>query len=116
MSNSIEKSNIPAAYFKGLREANGADPDVMEDLGIPMSPESAERHYNSGKEVGRIIAESTLQIVQKTEDPERERWIRSFNLTGDIPYKTPEEQAETSRNIRRVRQLIAPGPEPKERI
>jgi hypothetical protein len=43
-----------AAYYQGLNE--GHDPEVAEDLGIPNSADSFERHLESGEIVGELQA------------------------------------------------------------
>jgi hypothetical protein len=50
-----QQHELNAAYYQGLREMNGVDPAVAEDLGIPMSPEASDRHVESGRQVGYVL-------------------------------------------------------------
>lgn len=98
---------IDSAFFKGFRE--GFDPEVAEDLGIPMTPESVERHIESAK---IVAAAGEIALEAEIEDP-RQEWIDSFHLSqpsseGPIRFATPEERAETTRQANRIRNLVHP--------
>lgn len=47
-----------AAYFQGLNEHH--DTEVAEDLGIPSSPESFERHLASARAVKEVLARTAI--------------------------------------------------------
>lgn len=49
-----------ASYFQGLNEMSGLDSEVAEDLGIPSSPESYERHLASAQAVKEALARAAI--------------------------------------------------------
>jgi hypothetical protein len=58
-----QQHEINEAYYQGLREMNGVDPAVAEDLGIPMSPEAMDRHVAAGHEVDDALARASQPPV-----------------------------------------------------
>lgn len=80
---------IEAAYYHGLNEMRGIDSEVAEDLGIPTSPESYDRHVSSAVEaVGMLAtahAEGETSPVQ-TELSDRATGI--INALADINYRS----------------------------
>lgn len=86
---------------------NGVDPSVAEDLGIPMSPESAERHLDAGKQVAAVLATHS-SAVEVPQSAARQEWIDSMHLTGPIPPKTPAEREIHSGHIADLKSHIRP--------
>lgn len=105
-----KQHEIEAAYFQGLREANGADPEIMEDLGIPMSPETMDLQLKSARHIAHIIGESGALPKRDT----RSEWIDSQHLTHpstdypQVPYKTADQKAVHTANVNKLRSNIKP--------
>jgi|GEM_PF-5473102 len=68
-----ERREIDAAYYQGLHEMHGADPEVAADLGIPTSPEEFEQHMRSGQEVARAL--SAAQTLAEGDTPDAGPYI-----------------------------------------
>ena len=62
------KYELEAAYYQGLREMGGVDPEVAEDLGIPMSPESYESHVASSHEVQAALATTARRAIDGADE------------------------------------------------
>jgi hypothetical protein len=46
-----QRYELEAAYYKGLREMNGMDPEVAQDLGFVTSPEEFEATLQSHTQI-----------------------------------------------------------------
>lgn len=46
------------AYRTGLGNIQGGDPEVLEDLGIPVTEETLRHHVACGAEVAELLRES----------------------------------------------------------
>lgn len=57
----VQKYELDAVYYQGLREMGDVDAAVAEDLGIPTSPESFEHHVTSGLKVAGKLTESAAR-------------------------------------------------------
>jgi hypothetical protein len=52
-----KRYELEAAYFQGLREMNGMDPDVARDLGFVTNPDEFEATLDSHKQINpRVVA------------------------------------------------------------
>lgn len=47
---------------------DGIDPEVAEDLGIPMSPESMEAHQHSAHEVQAALATTARRAIDGAKE------------------------------------------------
>ncbi len=47
---------------------DGVDPEVAEDLGIPMSPESLESHTRSAHETQAALAEAARRAIDGADE------------------------------------------------
>ena len=47
---------------------DGVDPEVAEDLGIAMSPESYESHLTSAREVQAALADTARRAIDGAEE------------------------------------------------
>lgn len=56
----------------------GVDPAVAEDLGIPMSPESADRHQEAGRQVGYVLTRAQELPASPAAEAMR-TWIAGAN-------------------------------------
>lgn len=62
------KHELDAAYYQGLHEMDGIDPEVAEDLGIPMSPESYESHVASAHEVRDALGRTARRAIDGADE------------------------------------------------
>lgn len=104
----VKQYQIDGAYYSGLRE--GFDPEVGDDLGIPMDPDTVEKQIQSAKVVNGLIGQASLSQQVEILDPTtqaraeaHEYYTEEFRLTGPRPPSTPEEKSVFTAGMSKVR-------------
>ena len=94
---SAERHELEAAYYKGLQEMNGMDPEVARDLGFVTNPDEFEAtlasHENTSPAADARRADHLKNIeLYHTQTDEQRAW-----------KPTPEEQASSDVSIKQAR-------------
>ena len=66
------------------------DDEVLEDIGIPTSPESLLRHVQAGAEVARVLGIDTRTPRERARGDAEQYYAEQFHLTG--PLDISDEQ------------------------
>lgn len=103
---SIENPNmhdLETAYYTGLGNIQGGDPEVLEDLGIPVEGETFRSHIASGAEVAELTPQSkelSPADIARAEDHERDRIALGLSQgDADPVYPSPEDKERTNTSI-----------------
>ena len=83
--------HIEDAYYSGLRM--GGDPEVLEDLGIPTSPERVAEHLESAQRVLEAPASIVAQAAEATY-PSQLRELRQQVVKGIVGRTLTPAQVE----------------------
>jgi hypothetical protein len=104
----VKQYQIDSAYYSGLRE--GFDPEVAEDLGIPMDPDTVEKQIASAKRVNSLIGRTGISQQVEIVDPSvqarqeaHEYYTQEFRLTGPRAPSTPQEKIIFNAGMTEVR-------------
>ena len=99
----ISHEQWTAAYW-GLGLANG-DPEVMEDLGIPVTEETLLRHVEAGAEVAELLGIDTRSAAEVARDEARAYYEEEFFLTGPMDLDD-DQRARNAAGVAHARALL----------
>jgi hypothetical protein len=75
--------DLEAAYYHGLRTMGDMDPEVAEDLGIPTTPDSFDRHIANGTQGAQTAREAARAA-------DHAYYTEQFGLTGSEPLSSEQ--------------------------